>query len=87
MLRIMDAETQTSDTKFEQDQILGVTSDHKKLDAHNRRQKLRRSIYDGSETVEQRENRLTKQRELSKNKNCCRNSRCQAAARFPSTVG
>ena len=62
----MDAKTQTSDPQLERDQIPKVKADQQILDANNRRERLRRSIYFGSETEQQREIRLTKQRERSR---------------------
>ena len=56
----MDAETQTSDPQLERDQIPKVKDDQQRLDANNRRERLRRSIYFGSETEQQREIRLRK---------------------------
>ena len=62
----MDAETQTSDPQLERDQIPKVKDDQQRLDANNRRERLRRSIYFGSETEQQREIWLTKQKERSR---------------------
>jgi hypothetical protein len=62
----MDAENQTSDPQLERDQIPKVKADQQRLDANNRQERLRRSIYFGSETEQQREIPLTKQRERSR---------------------
>ena len=59
----MDAETQTSDCKRGQ---LELKAHKESQDANNRRERLRRSLYFGSQTVQQRSYRLKKQRERSR---------------------
>ena len=59
----MDVETQTPASQSDQ---IRVKAHKQSQDANNRRERLRRSIYFGSETVQQRENRLEKQRERSR---------------------
>jgi hypothetical protein len=54
----VDAKIQTSDPQLERDRIPKVKADQQRLDANNRRKRLRRSIYFGSETEQQREIRL-----------------------------